>query len=108
MLFSFASAFDLAIGNERFFMAFLMIDRCNYLEIDKSHVCEFLNYEHKPSKRNSSYHKLVHMLRGQLINELGDEAKETDQKPKEKEKMSFHDGCPTCMELVKEPIRERD
>ena len=89
-------------------MAFLMIDRCNYLEIDKSHVCEFLNYEHKPSKRNSSYHKLVHMLRGQLINELGDEAKETDQKPKEKEKMSFHDGCPTCMELVKEPIRERD
>ncbi len=60
------------------------------------------------------------MLRGQLIKELVEETKEDgetkkadqetkeDREAKKKEKMSFHDGCPTCMELVKEPIRERD
>jgi hypothetical protein len=54
------------------------------------------------------------MLRGQLIKELVEETKETKEaeedgeSDQEKEKMSFHDGCPTCMELVKEPIRERD
>jgi hypothetical protein len=85
-------AFELAIGNERFRMAFLVMDVCNYVEIDKEKISDFINYQHKFANRKSSYHKLVHMLRGQLVNHP--DAKDSK--------------CPTCIEMMNEPVRERD